>query len=356
MTAASQIVVIGAGIVGASIAYHLARRGAQVTVLDRGPAAGEATEKSFAWINASYRNPEPYYRLRFLSMQEYRRLEQEIEALEVSWQGCLIWDREPEELAGFVAEHASWGYDIRMVDRDEIAVLEPGLVALPPRAAYAAGDGTIDPRAVTQALLDATSALGADIRLGQGVSAFSPGSAGIRVTTEGGEWEVDGCVLAAGVASARFCDRLGIPLPMRSSPGVLAHSGPIGPLLNHVIEAPKLHAKQENGRIVVGEDFGGGPAPNDIEAEGQRLIELVQRHLQGAEDLTLERVTLGMRPIPEDGFPAIGFAPGVPGLYLATMHSGVTLAPAVGRFAAAEILDGVEVQLLEPYRPGRFAS
>ena len=63
MMGSPRIAVIGAGIVGASIAYHLARRGAEVTVLDRGQPAGEATEKSFAWINASYGNPEHYYRL-----------------------------------------------------------------------------------------------------------------------------------------------------------------------------------------------------------------------------------------------------------------------------------------------------
>ena len=92
--------------------------------------------------------------------------------------------------------------------------------------------------------------------------------------------------------------------------------------------------------VVVGADFGGGPAPNDIEAEGERLMALVRQRLRGAEDLRLDRVTVGLRPIPEDGKPVIGFATNAPGVYLATMHSGVTLAPAVGRFASMEILDG----------------
>jgi glycine/D-amino acid oxidase-like deaminating enzyme len=60
--------------------------------------------------------------------------------------------------------------------------------------------------------------------------------------------------------------------------------------------------------------------------------------------------------MPEDGMPVVGFAPDVPGLYLAAMHSGITLAPAVGRFAAMEILNDARVALLEPYRPARFAS
>jgi glycine/D-amino acid oxidase-like deaminating enzyme len=350
----ARIAVIGAGIVGASIAYHLARRGAAVTVLDRGQPAGEATEKSFAWVNATYGNPEPYFRLRFLSMQEYRRLEQEIDALEIHWQGCLIWDLDERELEDFAARYGAWGYDVRLVEGAEIAALEPGLIAPPPRAAYAAGDGTIDPSAVTRALLAAAARLGAEIRLDEEVRYLGTRPDGMRLKTAAGALDVDVCVLAAGVASAGFCARLGIALPMRSSPGLLAHSKPAGWLLCHVIEAPGLHMKQRGQRIVVGEDFGGGPPPNDAEAEGLRLIARVKQHLRGAEALELERVTVGMRPIPEDGYPVIGFAPDVPRLYLATMHSGVTLAPAVGRFATMEILDGAKIELLGPYRPERF--
>jgi glycine/D-amino acid oxidase-like deaminating enzyme len=162
-------------------------------------------------------------------------------------------------------------------------------------------------------------------------------------------------VLAAGVGTVGLCARLGVNLPMRPTPGLLAHSKPAPPLLRHVVEAPGVHMKQEGSRIVAGMDFGGGPAPNDREAEGMRLLGLVGRHLRGAESLELERVTVGLRPMPEDGMPVVGFAPDVPGFYLATMHSGITLAPAVGRFAAMEILDGTRVELLERYRPERFA-
>ncbi len=76
----------------------------------------------------------------------------------------------------------------------------------------------------------------------------------------------------------------------------------------------------------------------------------------GADSLEMEGVTLGLRPILEDGLPAIGPAPGIDGLYFAVMHSGITLAPAVGRFAAMELLEGADVALLAPFRPGRFAA
>jgi glycine/D-amino acid oxidase-like deaminating enzyme len=351
-----RVVVIGAGIVGASIAYHLARRGAAVTVVDRGQPAGEATEKSFAWINATWGHPEPYFRLRFQSMAEYRRLEDELDgALGVVWRGCLIWDHEDHELEDFASRYASWGYDVRLIERAEIAALEPGLIAPPARAVYAAGDGTLHPVAATQALLAAAQKLGAEILLDTEVMDVSFSGDGVRVITGAGTVDADFCVVAAGVATSGLMARLGLSLPMRPTPGLLAHSRPIAQLLRHVIEAPGLHMKQERSRIVVGEDFGGGPSPNDVEAEGQRLIERVRREVRGAEDLALEKVTVGLRPMPEDGKPVVGFAPGRPGLYLATMHSGITLAPAVGRFATMEILDGARIAMLEPYRPERFA-
>lgn len=344
MSAAPRIAVVGAGIVGAAIAYHLARRGASVTVLDRGRAAGEATGKSFAWINATWGNPEPYFRLRFLSMAEWRRLEDELDGgLGVVWRGCLIWDLPDEELEAFATRHAAWGYDVRLVERDEIAALEPNLIAPPERAAYAAGDGMIEPLATTRALLAAAASHGAEIRLDTEVTDPRPRATGVDV-----------CVLAAGAATAALCAQLGLALPMRPTPGLLAHSRPVAPLLRHIVEAPGLHMKQECGCIVAGEDFGGGPAPDDPEAEGRRLLALVGEHLRGADALELDKVTVGFRPMPEDGMPVLGFAPGVPGVYLATMHSGVTLAPAIGRFAAMEILDGARIEMLEPYRPERF--
>jgi len=94
-----HIIVIGAGIIGASVGYHLARRGAGVTIIDgAGPASG-ATSRSFAWINASYGNPKPYFDLRLLSMYDYRRLDTELGgALGLNTQGALDWDKDEPSL------------------------------------------------------------------------------------------------------------------------------------------------------------------------------------------------------------------------------------------------------------------
>jgi glycine/D-amino acid oxidase-like deaminating enzyme len=66
-------------------------------------------------------------------------------------------------------------------------------------------------------------------------------------------------------------------------------------------------------------------------------------------------VTLGYRVLPKDDYPIVGFVDSWPNLYLAAMHSGITLSPFIGQVAAAEILDGISVDLLRDYRPSRFA-
>jgi glycine/D-amino acid oxidase-like deaminating enzyme len=149
MAASPRIIVIDAGIIGASIAWHLARAGASVTVIEAGQAGGVATRNSWAWINASFGNTERYFRLRIRAMEEWRRLERDLPGLRVAWAGGLIWDLPVEALQAFAAEHAAWGYDIRQVDRAGIQRLEPELAAPPELALHAADEGAVEPLAAT---------------------------------------------------------------------------------------------------------------------------------------------------------------------------------------------------------------
>jgi glycine/D-amino acid oxidase-like deaminating enzyme len=84
-----HVLVVGAGIVGASIASHLASAGARVAVIDTGEPGGIATRNSWGRINASWGNGSPYFRLQVRAMQEWRRLEQEVSGIRVGWVGCF---------------------------------------------------------------------------------------------------------------------------------------------------------------------------------------------------------------------------------------------------------------------------
>ena len=82
-----HVLIVGAGIIGASIAWHLARASARVTVVEAGEPGGVATPNSWAWINASWGNPEVYFRLRVRAMDEWRRLERDLPDVHVAWAG-----------------------------------------------------------------------------------------------------------------------------------------------------------------------------------------------------------------------------------------------------------------------------
>jgi glycine/D-amino acid oxidase-like deaminating enzyme len=149
-----------------------------------------------------------------------------------------------------------------------------------------------------------------------------------------------------------------VRVPLKESPGVLVHTGPQRSLLNRVVLAPGAHMKQKpDGRIVTGVGFGGTPTKDSSREGGERFLRSAAAAvLPDLAKADLETVTLGYRPLPRDEYPIVGFAPGRRDLYIAVMHSGVTLSPFVGRAAAAEILDSVDVEPLAPYRLARFGN
>jgi glycine/D-amino acid oxidase-like deaminating enzyme len=350
--------VVGAGIVGASIAYHLARRGACVVLLDKGQPAGAVTRKAFAWINVSHGIPEPYSQLRHLAIQEYRRLEQELaHALQVDWCGALSWTRDLAETERLVREHAAWGYDVRLVERDEIAALEPNLVDPPRLAAFAASEGAVDPALATSVLVEAARTAGAEIRLETEVTALAVH--GHRITglrTQDDMIDADRVVLAAGTEAPALCAPLGLEMPVRSSPALLLRFKTAGRLVNRIVSGPEMEIRQAaDDRLLAAEDYIDDSPDNGPDAIAARSLAAINKNLRTSADIALESVSIGMRPMPADGLPIVGPATAIDGLYLAVMHAGVTLAPAIGRLAATEILDGIGVTMLDSCRLDRFA-
>jgi glycine/D-amino acid oxidase-like deaminating enzyme len=359
-----RIGVVGGGIVGASIAYHLARRGAEVTLFEKTKPASGATANSFAWINATFsKKPHHYFHLNRLGALGYRHLERELGGdLEVQWGGSLEWYHEADRarwLRKEVASHQRWGYPTRLIEVEEFRKLEkdvePGDVAA---ASWSEEEGSLDPVRATEVLVDHARRQGARVVFPCEVTAIEQKwgrLTGVR-TTEG-DFELDVVVVAAGVDTAKLGAMVGVDVPLVESPGVLAHTRPAERLVDRVVLSPGAHVKQKlDGRIVAGMGFGATPSILGTEEEGQRVLEAGRNYIPGLAKLSLENVTLGFRPLPKDGYPLIGFPEGAPGVYLAVMHSGVTLSPIVGKLAALEILDGVEVELLASYRHSRFDS
>ncbi len=351
-----KIVVIGAGVIGASIAYYLAKAGADVLIVDSQSAVGGvATPNSWAWINASWGNPEPYAKLRMRSMQEWRGLRDVHPNLAVNWCGGLLWDLPQNELVKIAAIQKSLGYDVQVINGAAALKFEPALHLAPELALYAAGEGSIEPVTATRGFLDAAETYGAKIMTNARVAGFCTTDrkvTGVHVAEH--VYEADEVVVAAGAQAPSLLAQLDVVLDLQAPPGLLVHSEPGPRLLNGLVMAPELHVRQtRDGRMVAGSDFGGTQPGDDPAATAGVLFQKVKTLLHGAEHLKMEFHTLGYRPTPKDGLPLIGRPSKVDGLYVAVMHSGITLAPAVGVFAAAEILRDERDPLLLPFHVDR---
>lgn len=342
-----DVVVVGAGIVGASVAYHVARRGAAVTLVDKGLPGSGVTSDSFAWIGNSGVVTGPVAALRQSSTDDYRRLEAELAGVRVRWTGSLSWG------ADWPSSEAELGPGQRLVDAGVIAELEPNLRQLPPQAVHASGDGAVDPVAVTEALVQGAREHGADVVLGTAVTSVRTRRGQVDgVDTSAGVLYAGTVVVAAGVDAPQLGASVGIEVPVAPSPCLLLRFDAQPRLIHTLLSSHEFEARQAgDGTLLAAADYTGEVTRGEVERTAQQTLRAITSAFRGAADVRLRSAHVGVRPMPSDDQPIIGTAVGLPGLYLTVMHAGVNLAPVVGRLVAGELVDGEVGTPLQGCRP-----
>jgi glycine/D-amino acid oxidase-like deaminating enzyme len=373
------IAVVGAGVIGATIAFRLAEKGAEVLLLDRAEPGSGVTAASYAWINANEKLPREYYELNTAAMVEYRRLAWRLAP--APWyhaDGNLIWFRDRElatALAQRVERLRDWGYAAEMLPaRVVIADIEPGL------AGGTADQGTpfgwfsteawVQAVEMTERLVEATRNVGGRVLTGPDREVVAIGREDGRVSTvtlRGGQTiAVSGVVNAGGANGGQIAAMVGRQLPLAPSPGLVVRAAMPngGNPLRLPVETDRFAIRPDGpGRVLLSLDVGDAaeladtapgllalddPLVDRIMAWGAALVPAVA----AAEPFA---AVVAMRPIPADGFPSVGAVAGIPGYFEAVTHSGITLAPLIGRSLTAEILKKERDPLLEPFRPERAA-
>ncbi len=351
MTSTFDVVVVGAGIVGASVAYHLARAGADVVLVDRALPASGASGVSFAWIGRGADTaPREQLLLRRAVLEDYRRLERELAGVRVRWTGSLSWGHDEPT----VTDDDPHGR--QLIDASQVTRLEPHLQTAPAQAVLRATDGAVDPVAVTEALVDGARDHGATVHTGVAAHGLPVRDRLVLgVQTSAGFLPARTVVLASGSDAPLLCAPLGFTLPVAPSPALLMRfTAPPG-VVRTLVANDQLEVRETaDGHLLVASDYDRQTSQQDLDRAGHRMLDQLKSSFSGAEDTELVSVRVGMRPMPADGSPVIGPIPTAAGGYLAVMHSGVTLAPTVGRLVAREIVDGVQAEELQPLRPSRF--
>ena len=365
----NKIAVVGAGVVGASIAFHLSTYGKSVTVFDKGAPGSGATGHSFAWLNAFGKLPRHYFDLNHRSMDLWTRFNETLGAdVGLKWGGNDTYYSDEEKgrkLLEQCERLQTWGYPIRSITREELSQLEPNLNIGPFYAGiHTLTEGLVIPTKVAEACLAKVKNNGGEIYPDTLVKSIIENPREIILSTHKGEFKFDKVIIAAGVDSTGLATNLGIKLPQRVSPGVVTRTASLPPIMKTLstIYLPpgpgdegEIHIRQATDGSLM---CGAGDQENENEDDSQEyadsLLTRAARYFPSLDGVKAQQVPVGLRPMPEDGLPVIGFSNNSNRIYITLMHSGVTLAPIVGSLGALEIATESSVDSLKPYRPTRF--
>ncbi|MCX4750170.1 FAD-binding oxidoreductase [Kitasatospora sp. NBC_01287] len=376
-----DVVVIGAGVVGAACAYYAARAGLTVAVVDRGPVAGGTTGAGEGNLLLSDKAPGPELELARLSARLWHELAAELPtAIEYEAKGGLVVAAEPagqQALRAFAAEQTAAGVIAHEVAADQLAQYEPHLAPGLAGGFHYPQDSQVQPALAAAHLLRAARRAGAELHLGERVTAVLTGAdgavRGLRTTRR--TIAAGAVVNAAGTWGGEIAELAGTHLPVLPRRGFVLVTEPLPRLVRHKVYAADYVADVASGSAALQSSgvVEGTPAgPVLIGATRERVgferavsTEALRRLAAQAAALfpvlagvQVLRAYRGFRPYLPDHLPAIGADPRVPGLYQACGHegAGIGLAPATGMLIAGQ-LTGTALPLdLEPFRPERFET
>ena len=401
----SDIMIIGGGIAGASTAYYLARQGHDVTLLERGEIAGEASGVNAGGLGGIGWGliPDLQAYLTMGSLEEFKSLQLDHGYdLEFRQSGTLQSIHTPQQYEyarDRMLRLTSQGYSMELLTPREAMALEPGANPQLPGYLYLPLRGQADPKKTTRALASAAANAGANVLTGQDVTAvFQTGDGGWQIRTSqagsGGEFRAGSLVLAAGAWCRPLGELMGIHIPIAPVRGQMWATASMPPRVFHTIGSVEsaydwgrqsdsdldpdpgtlpelthrgdtrltrhLYGRQTKGGEII---FGGDrqlanyevtPDATGIEVNRGHAMEV----LPFLRDLPIQRTWAGTMPFPLDGKPLIGKIPLRENLFIVggLASSGFGRGPLAGKLLAEYIHSGHRPPVLNDANPARCIS
>lgn len=378
-----DVVVIGAGTVGANIAHALAQLNKSVALIDRSTLGSGTSANSFAWINATAKATDKnYFMFNHRGCQAYRDLARDwgdhhiglhqtgmIES--VSRQNKTLYNSVSRRAASL----ADLGYPVRWIYGDELRAIEPNVeFDTDAEGLFAFSDAWLDIPVFLSFLKERIRSLGGAIyEKCEALELLLNDDASVQgVVTNAGEILCSDVVLAVGPDTPRVMSKLTgyepfeARFPVQRGPGLLVttptlHQPNLFQRILYMNNGPEVHIRPSvSGGLVIGAESTDGLIDEESSLDqlltiGQKLLEMAKLSLPfldtNIEDCT---VGLGVRAVPSDGHSIIGPLPGANGLTVVVTHSGVTLGVILSQSVARWVASKIMPVELQPFGLERF--
>ena len=361
-----EVAVIGGGLVGAAVAFGLRSLGPKLALLDEGDIAHRAARANFGliWVQGKGAGLPQYAGWTQRSAEEWPRLANELlretgvdialaqpGGVHVCHSGPEL-ERRVAMLDALQAQPEFRRYPLAVLDRGQLASRLPGLGPDVAGGTYCPIDGHCNPLKLLRALHTAAIRAGVVYRSDHRVARITPRSAGFVLDTSGGSLAAGKIVLAAGLGTAVLAPMAGLSAPVRPNQGQII----VLERVPHFLALPLSTIRQtDEGTVLIGDSqqdrgFDDSCATDVVALMAARAL----RVFPALEKARVVRAWAGLRVMTPDAFPIYEQSAPYPGAFVATCHSGVTLAAAHAYALAPAVAAGVLPESFEPFSATRF--
>ena len=382
-----DVIIIGGGVIGTSIAFQLAKRQKQILLIEKQDFASGASGSCDQQIILQSKNPGVHLELALKSAALYPVLVQKLQHdIEYNASGGMILIETPEEMdvmQDFVEQQRQSGLQVDILRREDAVKLQPGLAEHLVGATYSPQDAEVNPIEVTLAFATSARKLGAEVLLNTEVRSLIMSAHRVEgIKTAQGTFYADTVINAAGAWAPDIGRMAGLKIPITPRRGQIAITEAVAPFLKRVMLSAqyivaKYHpeilenssdrgrqigvglalSQSKKGNILIGatREFAG--YDTRVSYDGMKeILKNAARLVPPLKEMNLIRVMAGLRPYTPDGLPLIGRVDGLEGFFIAAGHEGdgIALSPITGKIVSELICDGKTFVDMGPFDPNRF--